>query len=216
MKNDPQQQIVHNLIILDESGSMETIKRPTINGFNELVQTIRSVEQKFPGQKHFVSLFTFNSEGIKKKFFAEDVNTLRELADSMFQPDAMTPLYDAVGRSVNELRRHIKTEKKSHALVTIFTDGEENHSVEYDQQAIRSLVDRLSNRGWTFTYIGTSENVEQDAADIGVSESLNCLGSPAGIDNAFEKDRRARTSYAKRLHEGEDLKGDYFEDAGED
>ena len=29
----------HNLIILDESGSMESIKEPTIRGFNELVQT---------------------------------------------------------------------------------------------------------------------------------------------------------------------------------
>ncbi len=32
---------VHNLIILDESGSMESIKDTIIQGFNEIVQTIK-------------------------------------------------------------------------------------------------------------------------------------------------------------------------------
>jgi hypothetical protein len=36
---------VHNLIILDESGSMESIKEATIQGFNEIVQTIKGVQQ---------------------------------------------------------------------------------------------------------------------------------------------------------------------------
>jgi len=30
---------VYNLNILDESGSMQAIKKSTINGFNELIQT---------------------------------------------------------------------------------------------------------------------------------------------------------------------------------
>jgi nucleoside-triphosphatase THEP1 len=34
---------IYNLIILDESGSMESIKKTIINGFNEVVQTIKSV-----------------------------------------------------------------------------------------------------------------------------------------------------------------------------
>lgn len=34
---------VHNLIILDESGSMESIKPSIINGFNELVQSIKGI-----------------------------------------------------------------------------------------------------------------------------------------------------------------------------
>ena len=32
---------VHNLIILDESGSMETIKKMIISGFTEIVQTVK-------------------------------------------------------------------------------------------------------------------------------------------------------------------------------
>ena len=50
---------VHNLIILDESGSMESIKEPIISGFNELVQTIKGIEKDFPeaGAFHFPGFF---------------------------------------------------------------------------------------------------------------------------------------------------------------
>ena len=39
---------VYNLIILDESGSMESIKQPTINGFNELIQSIKHSLKETP------------------------------------------------------------------------------------------------------------------------------------------------------------------------
>ena len=46
---------VHNLIILDESGSMESIKKTIIEGFNEIVQTVKGIEKDFPEQEHFIS-----------------------------------------------------------------------------------------------------------------------------------------------------------------
>ncbi len=51
---------VYNLIILDESGSMASIEQATISGFNEVVQTIKGIEKKFPEQQHFISLVSFN------------------------------------------------------------------------------------------------------------------------------------------------------------
>ncbi len=203
---------VHNLIILDESGSMNSIKKATLSGFNELVENIRSLENKFPEQTHFVSLFTFNSSGIKTKHFAEPAKTLKPLTDEMFQPEAMTPLYDAVGFSVNELRRRIETERGTNVLVTIFTDGEENSSMEYDRSAIRSLVQNHSTRGWTFTYIGTNHDVDAAADDIGVSQVLYCVSDQRGIKSAFDKDKQARQNYANKLRRGDDFARNYFED----
>ena len=107
-KNGFRKRTVHNLIILDESGSMESIKQATITGFNEVVQTIKGVEKQFPEQKHYVSLVTFNGLGIKTRLFAEKVKTLREIDEKSFQPDSMTPLYDAIGFSVNKLQREIE------------------------------------------------------------------------------------------------------------
>ena len=50
---------VHNLIILDESGSMQSIKSFIINGFNELVQSIKGIQKQFPEQEHYISIVSF-------------------------------------------------------------------------------------------------------------------------------------------------------------
>jgi hypothetical protein len=54
---------VHNLIILDESGSMLSIKNSIIEGFNEVVQTIHGIEKQYPEQEHFISFISFNGLG---------------------------------------------------------------------------------------------------------------------------------------------------------
>ncbi|HOY52351.1 MAG TPA: hypothetical protein PLX49_11305 [Prolixibacteraceae bacterium] len=82
---------VFNLIILDESGSMQSIKNATISGFNEVVQTVKGVEQQFPEQEHFISLVTFNGLGIKTLLFNEPVKKLEQIDGKKYQPDSMTP-----------------------------------------------------------------------------------------------------------------------------
>ena len=69
---------VYNLIILDESGSMVRIKKDTIEGFNEIVQTIKGIEQKFPEQEHWISMVTFNGLGIKTMLFNRRVYRHRD------------------------------------------------------------------------------------------------------------------------------------------
>lgn len=56
---------VHNLIILDESGSMEGIKNSIIMGFNELIESIKGIEIKFPEQEHFISLIHLTVKKLK-------------------------------------------------------------------------------------------------------------------------------------------------------
>lgn len=109
---------IHNLIILDESGSMQAIKKPTITGFNEVVQTIKGAKDKFPEQEHFISLFTFNSDGIKSKLFMMPVADLQEIDGKIYQPNSMTPLFDAIGVSVSKLKYELAEEKDINVLVT--------------------------------------------------------------------------------------------------
>ena len=39
---------VHNLIIVDESGSMSIIHKQAFTGMNETLQTIRQMQEKYP------------------------------------------------------------------------------------------------------------------------------------------------------------------------
>ena len=46
--NDVKTKRVHNLIIVDESGSMEVIRKQAFVGMNETLQTVRKMQEKFP------------------------------------------------------------------------------------------------------------------------------------------------------------------------
>ncbi|MCS2304660.1 hypothetical protein NXX23_24850 [Bacteroides ovatus] len=53
---------IFNLIIIDESGSMQSIKKEAVDNVNETIQTIRSAQRKYEEQEHYVSLVTFNND----------------------------------------------------------------------------------------------------------------------------------------------------------
>lgn len=144
---------VFNLIILDESGSMSSIKNTIISGFNEVVQTVKGVALQYPEQEHLISLVTFNSLAIKTLLENESVTKLDLIDGSKYNPDAMTPLYDAMGQAIAQLRRVTNTHTEYNVLVTILTDGEENASKEYNGLAIKKIIEELKQQNWTFTYI---------------------------------------------------------------
>ncbi len=52
---------VYNLIILDESGSMSSIKRQAVDGVNETFNTIRDAQREHTEQEHLVTFITFDS-----------------------------------------------------------------------------------------------------------------------------------------------------------
>jgi uncharacterized protein YegL len=53
---------IFNLIIIDESGSMMSIKKEAIDSVNETIQTIRAAQDEHADQEHFVTLVTFNDK----------------------------------------------------------------------------------------------------------------------------------------------------------
>ena len=94
---------VYNLIILDESSSMQSIKKTIMNGFNEVVQTIKSVALEYPEQEHTVSFISFNTSGIKKIHENSKIELLNQIDDRSYQPNGGTPLFDAMGASILNL-----------------------------------------------------------------------------------------------------------------
>ena len=161
---------IFNLIILDESGSMQSIKPAAINGMNETVQSIRAAQKKHEDQEHVVTLVSFNSSAIKTIYDCVPSAEVKELTDNDYIPDCCTPLYDAMGHAINALRPKVGSEDK--VLVTVITDGEENSSTEYSGKAIKALVEELKGKGWVFAYIGANQDVEKVAATISVTNVL--------------------------------------------
>lgn len=206
---------IYNLIILDASGSMCSIKTQTINGFNETVQTIKDAQYKHEDQEHLVSLVVFNSSSIDTVYDRVPVSDVKELNEDSYIPSRGTPLYDAMGGGLNALRPHAKAEDR--VLVTVLTDGEENSSKEYSGNAIKAMVDELKGKGWVFTYIGANQDVEKVAARISIKNVVNFQATGVGTAAMFERERTSRTRFFDRLathhnQVADDMNEDYFKE----
>ncbi len=206
---------VYNLIILDESGSMNLIKKPTISGFNEVVQTIKGIEKQYPEQKHFISLVSFNGMGIKTILDKKPVSELSQIDETTYRPDSMTPLYDAIGMSVLKLRMDLAGIENKNVLVTIFTDGEENASKEFSGQQIKKIIDEQKSLGWTFTYIGANQDVEQEAMKISITNIMHFTANATAMKQMFTKEKHARMAYSEKIRNKLDTREDYYSERGE-
>ena len=202
---------VHNLIILDESGSMESIKATIIQGFNEIVQTVKGIEKEFPEQEHFISLVSFNGIGQKLLHFIDPVDKLQQIDATRYRPDASTPLYDAIGFSVNKLKQVLANHTDYNVLVTILTDGEENASKEYSGKDIKAIIEDLKLNRWTFTYIGTDHDVEKMAQSISITNSMRFNKNEADMQNMFLKEREARLKYSANIRAREESGKNFYE-----
>ena len=190
---------IFNLIIIDESGSMQSIKPAAIDSVNETIQTIRSAQKKHEEQEHYVSLVTFNDD-VKTIYECVPVDEVKELTAETYQPDCCTALYDAMGISLNALRKKIAEDDK--VLVTVVTDGYENASKEYSGKAIKALVDELKAKGWVFAYIGAHQDVEAVASTISITNVMKFEATPLGTATMGAKVGSARTRWFDKIAQG--------------
>ena len=203
---------VHNLIILDESGSMESIKNTIMEGFNEIVQTVKGIAKEYPEQEHFISLVSFNGLGQKLLHFIDPVEKLDLIDEDRYQPEASTPLYDAMGFSFAKLQRVLENVNDYNVLVTILTDGEENASREYSGLAIRNLIEELKQKRWTFTYIGADHDVERFAMSISITNTMKFQKNRRDMQDMFAKERSARAKYSEKIRKQEQTETDFYEE----
>ena len=201
---------VHNLIILDESGSMSSIKSLIINGFNELVQSIKGIEKQFPEQEHIISMVSFNDLDNKILHFVQPVNKLDSINDSTYSPASMTPLYDAMGFSISKLKQYLEGKENYSVLVTILTDGEENASKEYTRSVIKNLVNDLKQQNWTFTYIGADHDVEGMAFRLSIDNTMSFDKNDQDIRRMFASESKSRAKFSLGIRDGELVNNDFY------
>ena len=192
---------VYNLIILDKSGSMGSIANAAISGFNETVGGIRSAQERFKDtQEHFVSLMVFCDCAKTMVYDRVPVERVKELTSKEYRPCCCTPLYDAMGLSINDLYNAIKDMDDATAVVTVITDGLENASKEYSGQAIKALVERMKNEeGWNFAYIGTNQDVEATSGSLSIDNHMAFIDDDAGMRGAWDKERKAKMAMFSRF-----------------
>ena len=192
---------VFNVIILDKSGSMESIRQAAVDGFNETLAGIKKAQEKYAeSQEHFVSLLTFCDCEKKYVFDKVPVAETRKLTLGDYEPCCCTPLYDAMGFTLTTMRNHVKKVDDAVVVVTIITDGYENASKEYTGAAVKKLVEELKGEGWTFTYMGANQDSEEVAFNLSIRNSRNFEATSSGTARVMGKDTSTRMNFFGKLH----------------
>ena len=192
---------VFNVIILDKSGSMQSIREAAISGFNETLNGIKKAQEKFGDtQEHFVTLVAFCSCERKVIFDKAPVAETQQLTLKDYVPCCCTPLYDAMGFTLTGMRKDVADAGDAVVVVTVITDGLENASREYTGAAVKKLVEELKGDGWTFTYMGANQNSSEVAFDLSIRNSRDFDYSSSGAKEAMEKDSSTRMNFFGRLH----------------
>jgi hypothetical protein len=144
--------------ILDESGSMQSVKDSTVSGFNEYISTLK--KDKKSDYEFTLTLFnTVTRQPILKK-------AIGEVGKLDFSPDGMTALYDAVCTTI----KGVKEKKNQKVITVIMTDGEENSSKEYSEKDMKALIKEREGKGnWTFVYLGANQDSYKVAQKYGIS-----------------------------------------------
>lgn len=175
---------IYNLIILDASGSMQSIYEEALTGLNKTLEAIRTSENRFPELIHFVSLVVFNSYETKEIMSALPINQTMQISPADYVVNGMTPLYDAIGNSLLSIKKIVG--KEDSVVVTIITDGEENSSKTFSGKQVSSMVSELTDIGWKFTYIGANQDVIKQASAIAIKDVLEYQSTSQGTAMMFD------------------------------
>ncbi len=138
--------------LLDRSGSMETSKRATEDGWRELINE----QRRLPGRCE-MTLAQFDTQ-YEVVYPATPIADVPEL---IVEPRGMTALLDAVGRFVTEVGERLAALPENHrpgqVICVIMTDGMENASHQWSWEAVNQLVTRQRSQwNWKFVFIGAN------------------------------------------------------------
>lgn len=195
-------QEIYNLIILDESGSMNRVIMPTITGCNETIDTIHAAQDEFADtQTHFVSIYSFSRRGRNSSRYLiknEPAADVKHIEDSMYSPGGGTPLYDAIGDTLTDLQEVTKDKEMAIGSVTIITDGMENSSERFTAKDLSTMIDKLKEMGWNFSLIGANIDVRGAAGSLSIENFLEFQQDHEGMRNMWRRERRSRMDYYAR------------------
>lgn len=159
------------IFVVDRSGSMESVATDMIGGFN---QFIKKQKENDVGECR-VSFNQFD-DIFENVYSNVEVKNVQDLTDKTFVPRNYTALYDAIGRTIDEVGKELaalpEEERPEKVWVVILTDGLENASRVYTQQKVRDMITKQQQKyNWDFTYIGANQDTWAVGGGIGIGGS---------------------------------------------
>lgn len=188
---------IHNLLIIDASGSMNNKIEEVTGGINQIFTELKEDLKTTPEINNKITVVDFSSHGdFNVLYKSVTPDNLVQLKQGEYKTRSMTALYDAIGKAF-----HLISDENDGVLVTIFTDGQENDSKEFNNKTIKSLIQSKEEKGWTITYMGTTQAAMMEAQAMGITQDkrFSYNDSKVGTTSAFKKMSSARKKYSASI-----------------
>ena len=180
-------------VILDRSGSMQSIASDAIGGFNAFLAAQRrepSVGREPGSDTTRLTLVLFDDQ-YEVPYKSIPLTEVPDLTDRTFLPRGSTALRDAIGQTLSKMTRSFAArpaeQKPATIIIAILTDGEENASREYSAQHIADLIEAKKELGWQFVFLAANQDAIATAAGLRIdaADALNFVSTQAGTAAAF-------------------------------
>lgn len=158
----------HVAVILDRSGSMESIRDDTIGGFNRFLRD----QQAAPGTAT-LTLVQFDTQDPYESIHDFlPIGEVPALTRSTYVPRASTPLLDALGRAINDLAQRLgrlpADRHPEKVVVVVVTDGRENSSREFRKEQVERMIrEKAEKDQWQFVFLSADLAAIREAYDLG-------------------------------------------------
>lgn len=185
------------VVVLDRSGSMDSIARPTVEGLNSFIK-----EQRNAKGDATMTLVQFDHE-YQIDYTARPINEVKDLINGeTFRPNGTTALFDAVGKTINDLNT------TDDVVFVIITDGHENASREYDQKKVFSLIEEKKKMGWNFLFLGANQDAIKAGSSMGISasNSINYNANANSVNTLYSNISSKVSNFRSSKFDGMDLK----------
>jgi len=200
------QDYTHITLILDRTGSMESIRDDTISGFNAFLK-----KQKAEPGTATLTLAQFDTQDpyeVIHRF--KPIEEIPELDRETYVPRASTPLLDALGRGINDLEKSLselkEEDRPSKVVVVVVTDGQENSSLEFRKDQIEKMVkEKTEKASWQFVFLSADLAAIGDAKVVGIHADAVLLfeksskGSKGAWSSLSERTSDYRSSRKKKI-----------------
>ena len=174
-------------VVIDRSGSMQSIRDDAIGGFNSFLK-----DTKGAGQKWWVWLF--DTQGIDLIQDGVPSSKVNELSASTFVPRASTPLYDAVGTAIAKAKEVRKTKLN---VLMVLTDGKENSSREWSAKAVKTELTRLAKEeNWQVIFVAVGAEAWDETSRFDMGVVIRNTRSARSMQSAYGSVAEAALDYA--------------------
>jgi hypothetical protein len=151
------------VIILDESGSMESVRNKMIDSINDLIKEQKQVKERTAT----FTLVKFNDKVnriVKNKLLSDT----KYVTTEDYNPSGATALHDAIADTIN----WFKNEKN--VLMVIVTDGQENASRHYSKRDVSNMIEhKKEHDDWSFVYLSNDLGTAEQGKHLGLNDSRN-------------------------------------------